>query len=137
MTDQTVTLHVPAALYACLKRRAERSNRSVESELLDVLAAAVPVADDLPPDLAEAISPLSLLDDDALRRAAHNPLAAEAAAQLESLHLKRQREGLTEAEAATLAELVRQYERAMMVRSQAIALLHQRGHNVTPFLGAA
>lgn len=137
MTVQTLTLNVPDILYTCLKRRAERANRSVEAELLDVLAAAVPVADDLPAGLADAISPLALLDDEALWRAARNHLAAEAAAQLEELHLKRQREGLTRIETDTLAALVRQYERAMLIRSQAVALLRQRGHDVSALLGAS
>jgi len=130
MSVQPITLNLPSALYARLQRRAAQSRRSIEAELLDVVAAAVPVADELPADLSEALSPLALLDDDALERAARSHLAPEAAAQLEELHLKRQREGLSESEAQTLAGLVRQYERAMLVRAQAAALLKQRGHNV-------
>jgi hypothetical protein len=38
----------------------------VEAELLEVVAAAMPVADDLPTDPAQVISPLALLDDKAL-----------------------------------------------------------------------
>ena len=91
MSVQPVTLNLPSALYARLKQRAERSRRTVEAELLEVVAAAVPVADELPADLNEAISPLTLLDDEALWRAARSRLAPEAAAQIESLHLKRQR----------------------------------------------
>jgi hypothetical protein len=79
----------------------------VEAELLEVMAAAVPVADDLPVDLAQVISLLALLDDEALWRAARSHLPAEAVAQMEQLHLKRQREGLTGSEAETLAGLVR------------------------------
>jgi hypothetical protein len=79
-------------------------------------------SDDLPVDLNEAISPLSLLDDAALWRAARSRMADETAAQLEALHLKRQRDGLTATEDQTLAGLVRQYERVMLVRAQAAAL---------------
>jgi hypothetical protein len=50
---------------------------------------------------------------------------------MENLHLKRQREGLTEVEAQSLVGLVRQYERAMLVRAQATVLLKQRGHDVS------
>lgn len=106
MAIQPVTLNLPRALYNRLKHRAEQANRTLEAELLEVVATAVPVADELPTDLAEAISPLALLDDEALWRAARNHLPAEVAAQLEELHLKRQREGLTEAETQTLAGLV-------------------------------
>lgn len=137
MAVQSVTLNLPGALYDRLKHRAEQTHRSVEAELVEVVATAVPVADELPDNLAEALSPLSLLDDEALWRAARSHLPTEAASQLESLHLKRQREGLTEAEAQTLAVLVRQYERAMLVRAQAAVLLKQRGHDVSRLAAGA
>jgi plasmid stability protein len=89
MAVQAVTLHLPSPLYERLKERAEQTHRSVEAELLEVVATAVPVADDLPADLAQMISPLALLDDKALWRAARSHLPAEAAAQMEQLHLKR------------------------------------------------
>jgi hypothetical protein len=72
MTSQSVTLNLPGPLYDQLKRRAEQSHRTVEAELLEVVASAVPVVDDLPVDLAEAIAPLALLDDEALWRAARS-----------------------------------------------------------------
>ena len=46
-------------------------------------------------------------------------------------------EGLTETEAEETASLVRQYERAMLVRAQAVALLKQRGHDISGLLAAA
>ncbi len=137
MTIQPVTLNLPGHLYNRLKRRAEQAHRTIEAELLEVVASAVPIGDELPADLSEAISPLALLDDEALWRAARNRLPAEAAAQTETLHLKRQREGLTEAEVQTLAGLVRQYERTMLVRAQAAALLKQRGYDVSELLAKA
>lgn len=103
----------------------------MEAELLEVVASAVPVADDLPQDLAEALSPLELLDDTALWRAARNRLPAATAEHLENLHLKRQREGLTEDETQILASLVRQYERVMLVRAQNAVLLKRRGFDVS------
>jgi len=137
MAIQPVTLNLPSALYNRLKRRAEQTHRTVEAELLEVVAIAVPVTDEIPADLEDAISPLSLLDDEALWQAARSHLPKEATEQLESLHLKRQREGLTETESQTLAGLVRQYERAMLVRSQAAVLLKQRGHDVSNLATAA
>jgi plasmid stability protein len=134
MTTQTVTLDLPGTLYHQLKQRAERSHRTVEDELLELLAAAVPAADELPVDLTEALSPLQVLDDETLWRAARSHFAAEAASQLETLHLKQQRDGLSEAEDQTRTVLVRQYERAMLVRAQAAALLKQRGYDVAELI---
>ena len=129
-----MTLDLPDSLYQKLKARAAQTQRTVEAEALNVLATSVPVADELPEDLEAAISPLSLLDDTALWRAARMTFPTDAAQQLEGLHQKRQREGLNEAEGQTTAALVRQYERAMLVRAQVAALLKQRGHNVSSLL---
>jgi plasmid stability protein len=134
MTIQRVTLELPELLYQRLKDRAVQAHRTVEDEMLDVLATSVPIADELPADLDQAISPLVLLDDQALWRAARGTLPSDVAQRLEELHLKRQREGLTADEAQTVATLVRQYERAMLVRAQAAALLKQRGHDISSLL---
>jgi hypothetical protein len=134
---QSVTIRLPDPIYQQIKRRADRAQRTVEDELLDVVATAVPVLDELSPDLAEAISPLAALDDEALWRAARNRLPTDAAERLEHLNLKRQREGLTEAEAQDAAALIRRYERVLLVRAHAAALLKHRGHDVSSLLTAA
>ncbi len=136
MAVQTVTLDLPAALYQQLKRRADATLRSVEDELLTVVATAVPASDELPQDLEEAISPLALLNDEALWRAARTKISPEAAEHLEELHTKRRHEGLTGAETHALTALMWQYDRAMLVRAQAAALLKQRGHDVTSLLAS-
>ena len=133
----SVTIRLPDSLYQQLERQADRTRRSIEDELLEMVAAAVPVADELSEDLAEAISPLVDFDDEALWRAARERIPADAAERLESLGQKRQREGLTAAKAQEAATLVRRCERAMLVRAHAAALLKQRGHDVSSLLTAA
>lgn len=137
MSTQSVTICLPEPLYQLLKRRAEQAQRAVEDELLDVVTAAVPLEDELPPELTEAISPLSLLDDEGLWRAARTRWPEEAAEELEGLHFKRQREGLSALEAEKAAALLRQYERVMLVRAHAAGLLKQRGHDVSSLLTVA
>ena len=134
---QSVMLNIPDTLYNRLRRKAEEAHRSVEDELLDAVAAAVPDTDDLPPDLQEAVKHLAVLDDAALWNAARTSMPTDAAEELERLHDKRQREGLTEAEAQAAAALVRQYERTMLVRAEAASLLADRGHDVSVLLRAA
>jgi plasmid stability protein len=134
MTVHPVTLDLPSTLYSRVRERSVRTQRSVEDELLDVLASAIPASEELPPDLAEALAPLALLDDAALWRAASSHLPVAVAARLEALHLKRQGEGLSDAESADVARLVRRYERVMLVRARAAALLKQRGHDVSSLL---
>ena len=56
---------------------------------------------------------------------------ADVSTELEELHFKRQREGLTANEAERAAELVRQYDRKMLLRAEAALLLKERGHDVS------
>jgi plasmid stability protein len=134
MAVRPVTLNLPDPLYEQLRRRAEQTERTVEAELLEVVAAAVPAAGELPASLAEALAPLDLLDDDALWRAARSRLPAPAAERLADLHVQRQRASLALAEIDELAALVRQYEQAMLVRARTAAILGQRGHDVSSLL---
>jgi hypothetical protein len=134
MVTQTVVLELPEQLYRHVEGRAARAHRTIEDELLAAMALAFPEAATLPDDLAEAIASLALLDDEDLFRAARSHLATEAATELEELLLKRQREGLTAPEEATLSSLTRQYERAMLIRAQAAVLLKERGHDVSTLL---
>jgi hypothetical protein len=134
MTIQTVTLEMPSLLYDRVKRRAERAHRSVETELLEAVATAVPAPEESSSDLTETITSLAMLDDATLRRAAKSHFSVEYAAELEALHFKRQDAGLTEEETRRATELTRQYERAMVTRAQALALLLQRGHDVSDLI---
>jgi len=123
MPSQSLTLNIPGHLYERIRERAERGQRSVEDETLELLTAAVPNEEALPGDVLAEVEELQHLDDDGLWRAARSHLAADAARELESLHFKQQRDGLTALEQETADALLRQYERAMVVRARATALL--------------
>lgn len=131
MTMETLILSLPEAIYDQLRQRAAQTQRTVEVEAREVLIAAVPIADALPTEIEQQLQSLAVLDDEALWQAARVRFPPSAARRLESLHLKQQREGLTEAERQTTDLLVHQYERAMLVRAQAAVLLKERGHNIT------
>jgi hypothetical protein len=134
MATQAVTVSLPSPLYERLTRRAQRTRRTVEAELIDAVATLPEEPDELPADMAEAIAALHLLADEDLWRAAGQRLTAEKAALIEELHLKRQKEGLSASEVEALAALMREYTRVMLVRSRSAALLKQRGHDVSGLL---
>lgn len=136
MATQTVTLRMPDPLYDQLMHRAVETQRSFEEETLEVLAAVLPGRGELSADLKQAIDSLVVLEDAALWQAAQSRLADDVASELEALHDKRDRVGLTDSESQQLAALLRQYERQMLVRAQAAALLRERGHDVTRLLKA-
>jgi hypothetical protein len=134
MTVHAITLHLPDTLYKRFRQRAEWSHRSLETELLDAVASAAPVEDELSPELIEAIEALVQLDDERLWRLARQAMSGEASQQLEALHSKQQDEGLSPDEDATRAKLISEYERTMLIRAQAARLLKDRGHDVSGIL---
>jgi len=136
MAVQGVAVNLPGPLYERLARRATRTHRSIEAELADAVATLPDEPDELPTDMAEAIAALHLLGDEDLWRAAKQILAPKKADEIEELHLKRQREGLSASESESLAMLMKEYTRIMLVRSRSAALLKQRGHDVSGLLEA-
>lgn len=132
MASQAVTVNLPGPLYERLARRAITTHRTLEAELVDAVTTSFPEEPDaLPVDMAEAIAALHLLDDEALWRAARASLSSEEAAELEELHRRRQRGGLSASETEGLAMLMKEYTRSMLVRARSAALLKQRGHDVS------
>lgn len=134
MTVQDVTIRLPKALYEQLLSRAARRQRTVADEVLDVLTGATPATEALPDELERAIAQLISVDDAALWQAARSHMPTDAVERLQELNLKRQREGLVEAEQQESDVLIRQYERSMLMRAQAAALLKQRGHDISTIL---
>jgi len=125
MAVHTVTLHLPSALYACVKQCAEQTGRTIEDQVLDILAAAMWTSEDLPA--------LALLDDAAPWCAARSQLDPSAGDRIAALHDQRQSEDVPYVTSTTLARLMRQYELAFLVRAHAAALLARYGHDVSSF----
>ncbi len=135
MSAHTVTLRLEGPLYDYFRRRAEHKHRSVEAELTEAVETLAPKARELPIALARAVAELPALDDDALWRVARDHLPRQAAAELEALNFKQQREGLDRAEEETLDRLVGSYERFLLLRAEAASLLRRRGHDVSELIG--
>jgi len=129
MADPTMTLAVPSTVYEELERRARRSQRRVEDEAALALAASVVADDALPDDLAAAIAALSTLDDEALQQVSRSQPTVEDGVLLDALIDKRRR-GLTSTDEQMLAALVDRHDRVMVLRAEAVALLHERGVDV-------
>ncbi len=134
MPAHAITLRIPETLYQRFRRRAEWTRRSVETELLDAVAAAAPAEDELPSDFMEAVESLERLNDDELWRQARRSMSQEASEELEMLHFKQRDEGLSQSEDAVRARLMHEYERTMLVRAKAAKLLKDRGHDISGLL---
>lgn len=134
VSSQTVTIQVPDDVYARIRQRAELSQRTVEAEFVSVLSEAVHAGEELPQELADAIAPLEELDDAKLWELARGRLPKETSAELQSLHFQQQRGSLTNAERERAEALCLDYDRTMLVRARAAALLKERGHDIASVL---
>jgi plasmid stability protein len=137
MAHQTLTLLLPEDTYEQLRQRAEHEQRSIEAEALRAVEAGLDGAPSLPPDLAATLATMALLDDEALWHAARLQLPEAEQVLLATLNDKLQREGLTEAEQRTLADLAARQGRVAAMRADAVALLHRRGHDVSALVARA
>jgi plasmid stability protein len=90
--------------------------------------------DELPPDIAEAIAGIPLLDDAGLRRVAEAVLTRKESNRLAALNYKAQAGGLTGAEEQERDMLLHRYEKAMVVRATALGELHKRGVDISDLI---
>lgn len=128
--DATLQLTMPQATYERLRHRAARERRSIEDEALQALDAGLAGEAPLPADLIATLAAMALLDDRSLWQATRLRLPSAEAALFAALNDKDQRVGLSEAERQVAAELAARHGRIVAMRAEAVALLHQRGHDI-------
>lgn len=131
MATQSVTLHLPDNIYERIQRTAEFLRQPVEKLLLDAVTTALPLLDDLSPEMVDDMAALALLNDAALWRVARNTLAPASQAHLDNLLDKKGEGTLTAAEQQRLDELLNEYEQVVLTRAQAALLLKQRGYDLS------
>jgi plasmid stability protein len=136
MSVRIQDFNIPDALYKRIKERAERKHHTLEDELVEALTAGVAKdeEDRIPADITNEMSSLEQASDEALWQAARSHLPLDVSDEIEELHLKGQREGLNTAEKQQLAGMMHQYERYMLIRAKAAALLKRRGYDVDVLL---
>jgi len=131
MSNATVTLDLPDALYQRLKRTAQATKQPLEEVMLHALNLGSPPAwDDVPPEFQLDIAGLDRMDDEALWKIAKSRKTAAEFARYEEL-LDRNAEGLlTPEERAELQRLRHEHDLFMLRKAHAAALLRWRGHPV-------
>lgn len=126
MAQPTVQLRLPPDVYERARQIAKSNDRSVESVLLDGLNL-------LFGSLSEMnVSPEALkkFTDEQLWAVVHHRLAWPQDTRLRELVALGKRGQLTDDEQVEMEQLIDLVDRAMLLRSQALALLKQRGHEV-------
>jgi plasmid stability protein len=134
MNSHIVTVEVPERLFDQLQQRAADSRRSVQQELLDVLATQLTNDEQGAARIQHALAGMERYSDADLWTTASAHLSSASCQRSQELNDKQRSEGLTPAERVELESLVTQYEWNMLIRAKSLALLKQRGHDISPLL---
>ena len=126
----TIAIHIPETLFYKLKRTAELTHRSVEDVTVTSLEAALPVLQNLPPDVADELAAMHLFSDEALWAATAPSLSPTEEYRLNQLNTAAGERALTPAEEAEQQSLITAYHRSVLRRAKALAILAQRGHDI-------
>ena len=126
MSQSTVELEIPPEIYERARRIARESNRSIESVLLDGL---VLLFGDLP-DTSLRAEALKDYSDEQLWAVVYQQLAWPQDMRLRQLIDLSKQGQLSDNEEAEMERLMGLVDHQMLLRSEALLLLKQRGHDV-------
>lgn len=123
MNQHRVLLDLPDEMYERVRQIAEDSRRPVENILLESLVLLFGESP-LTPQQIETFS------DAQLWAVVHRPLAWPLDARLRELTARSKRGDLTQDEQTELERLVDQVDNYILLRSKALLLLKERGHDI-------
>jgi hypothetical protein len=126
-----ISVELPADLYERIRRVAARSDRSVENILIESLE----VLFGMPPSEEKNLAAiLNSYRDEQLWAVVYQRFAWTDNERLRELTAKGKQGSLTPAEQSELEALIDRLDRYTLLRSQALRLLQQRGHDVDAYL---
>ncbi len=130
MSDYMLT--VPEEIYARARRVAEATAQPVDQVMIDCLRTLSSPLPALPPEEEAELDALKRLSVDALWTIAREQMPDDLKARMQDLMDRSSRGTITPGEHAELENLVERGQRLMVRKSEAAALLTQRGYEVTP-----
>jgi hypothetical protein len=133
MPGKPITLDLPEDLYERVRQVAEQSQRPIER----VLVESIRLLFVLPPastDVATTLAAMPGYSDAQLWAVVYQRLAWPQSQRLHELSAKNKLEKLTEDEQSELEHLLTLNDCAMLLRSEALLLLKNRGHDIAAYL---
>lgn len=134
MNTAMVSIQLPDTLFQKLKRAADLTHRPVEEIAATSLEAVLPTTPGLPADIAEELAAMQVFSDAALRAAVEPSLSRTEQWRLHQLNAAAGERKLTSAEKIEQQALIAAYHRSVLRRAKAMAILAQRGHDLSEFL---
>lgn len=126
-TTSRIHLDLPPDLYARIRAAAERSGRPVEAVLVESLDLLFGTPSG---DWDHLAAPVEALSDGHLWALVYRRMAWAESARLRELTAHGTQGALTEAEQVELAALIDHADGLTLLRSRAMLVLQERGHNV-------
>ena len=133
MADKIVTLHIPDALYERVQQVAAASERPFESvvvESLDELFTQI----DRAQNVDSALDALQEYEDFQLWAVVKRRLSPADEEKLYAIKDKEKSRLASPEETAELDQIMKQVNRDMLFRSQALVILKERGHDIDTYL---
>ncbi len=133
MTTRTVTLELPETLYARLQQAAQATRSTLDQVLLRAVQIGSPPRwDDAPAEFQFDLAALDRLNDETLWQIARSRKTEAEMEPYQEWLDKNANRLLTADERDELAKLRVEFDRAMLRKAHAAALLRWRGHPVPP-----
>lgn len=132
MAAKMLTITLPQTLYQRVQRAAELTALSVDEVLINTINATLVAPSDLPPDLADELAAMHLMNETTLWNAAQPSLSPTEQERLHTLNHSAGERSLFPSETAEQANLLNAYHYSVLRRAQALAILAQRGHPISP-----
>lgn len=126
MKQPTIDLHIPPEIYERARAIATASERSIESVLLDGLTLLFGTL----PDASVSVDALASYSDEQLWAVVYQRLAWPQDTRLRELIGLGKQGQLTLEEKQEMERLLELVDHQMLLRSEALLLLKQRGHDV-------
>jgi hypothetical protein len=130
MSQPVLTLELPEDIYERVRRAAKGMNQPMETALVNIVRAATPSLEKVPPEYRPELEALEDLGDDDLWKISRSRLAPAEQRRMEILLAKNERGKLTDREQDALNRLRADGDRLMVRRSYAFLLLKYRGHRL-------
>lgn len=131
MSNKSITLQLPDELFERVVEAAEAADRPIETVLLESLDVLFPAPNI---GLEQSLNALSDYSDTQLWAVVYRQVPWTQSLRLRELSAKGKQAPLTNSEQHELEQLIDLVDRYMLLRSEALLLLKQRGHDIETYL---
>lgn len=131
MSARTISVELPEPVYRSLERAAALTYRSVDDLVLSALGVTLSLPPDINPEIYDELAAMEHFSDAALTAASKSSLSPSQQTRLQQLNQEAGAHTLTPSESNEQTQLIELYQRAVLRRARALALLQFRGYSLS------